>query len=648
MIDHDRQPFPDDRALPAGYSDAILDNIYEPEPQDLTPLAADDYQRKLKAIEIFKQDHVDVLAAAVQNRPTAELKRDRAKTPQTRKKYEAQIAAADTAREELIVHNLRLAASNARRSLNYPNQQRRRSKKQQKDETTDPDDRGGQQHYPGAIFNNLSSLANWPAPLADRIQEASIGLIRSVEKYNPGKAKLSTYATFLIEKELAKGIFDYGETSGARLPVHIGDAMKNMYRAEGRLAQKHAEMPGDQAIADDLDMDVDKVRDLRDIRSTHRALSFTDAEAELALSQPESDEGLTLADVTAHPDDFIEKEVMAIVLEDALDRVFDTLSEREAGVVRMRFGIGTDAPMTLDEISKVYGVTRERIRQIESATMKQLRHSARSGWLRSYLYADYDEPPHRQPAADAGPAPAKRTKMPAVTAAQEVAEAERRARRRGEIEILQRAQKSERRREARTSAGKLIEKAMWTVNHPEHHTSAYYDTSHRQALPVAVADQLDARLGDDVQADYLEWFWNEQLGDVVSRQGRGRFNFAQVNRFFFRLVESRLAADGIIFLNVPDEFAPDMDYVAAGMSHGTVEVNGSVGDHCAEGISGSAEVYINGDAGDMAGANMSGEALLDVYGSVGSDAGFDMSGDAQLIIGKHTRPALARGATGGD
>jgi RNA polymerase primary sigma factor len=333
-----------------GEGDEVTGNIFELEGarffpgksrfQDLEHIASDDtvglYLKEMSRVPLLSLEEEVRLAKQIEKSKQArsELAKLRGRgSHHKRREYEALIQAGILAREHLIKANTRLVVSIAKKYVSQG------------------------------------------VPFLDLIQEGNLGLMKAVEKFDYRRGfRFSTYATWWIRQTITRSIADQGRT--IRVPVHMSDRIRQMYRASYEIEQRLGRPPTHDELAAELGLDKKKLQWMLRV-------SWSPISLESPIGDDEESEfGMYVEDDTSPSPSQV---VYQAMLQERVEEVLSTLSPREARILRLRFGLDGDHPSTLEEVGRKFGLTRERIRQIEGKALRRLRHPRRARLLREYL-----------------------------------------------------------------------------------------------------------------------------------------------------------------------------------------------------------------------------------------------------------------------
>ena len=316
-----------------------LEPLIEPE-SVVSDMLGDDtvgmYLKEMSRVPLLKADEEFEIAIRIEDGRKAKgdlLRPPRCKRTLDRQRLEALVQDGIMAREHIIKANTRLVVSIAKRYMG----------------------RG--------------------VPFLDLIQEGNLGLMKAVEKYDAHKGfRFSTYATWWIRQTITRAIADQART--IRVPVHMSDRIRQTYKATHDLEQRLGRVPTPEELAAELGLDLQKVQWILQV-------SWLPLSLESPVGDDEDSElGMFIEDeLTPTP----MQSVYQSMLKDKIDEVLGTLTPREARILRMRFGLDTGTPFTLEEVGEKFGLTRERIRQIEGKALRRLRHPRRARQLKEYL-----------------------------------------------------------------------------------------------------------------------------------------------------------------------------------------------------------------------------------------------------------------------
>lgn len=336
ILDHEQTPYYDDESLDDSPLDAGLNPF-----ADLDPVSSDDtiglYLKEMSRVALLSSEEEVSLAQRINRGYAArrQLQRTNGRTPpERREELEMQINDGILAREHLIKANTRLVVSIAKRYIG----------------------RG--------------------VPFLDLIQEGNLGLMKAVEKFEVERGfRFSTYATWWIRQTITRSIADQGRT--IRVPVHMVDRIRLLYRTTHEMEQKLGRSPTTDELAEQMDVPASKVDWMMRVSWLPLSLEspINDDEEDSELGQFVEDQSTPTPIQSAY----------AKLLREKVEEVLETLPPREARILRLRFGLENGRTYTLEEVGQKFGLTRERIRQIESKALRRLRHPRRARQLHEYL-----------------------------------------------------------------------------------------------------------------------------------------------------------------------------------------------------------------------------------------------------------------------
>lgn len=537
-----------------------------------------------------------------------------------REKYEPLFEAASRAERTLVETNLRFAAYYARASMNI---------------LSPTKDGTGDRGQVGA-YGDITRLRSRYADVEDRTQVANLALIKAAKKFTPkidAKGRpmpFLSFAKFHIHNELGRYV-KTEETPGWYVN---GNQMDKLYAAQ-------------KATADTDPFEYERLREMDRGRFTVPIDEVTLFPEELDGSvSHEFDLADIVADINGSSSDL---NMFYELREDQLTAALGTLGEREGGVLRLRFGLEDGTPRTMDEVGKVYGVTKERIRQIEARALSKLRHVSRSKSLRGYTDLETDT------VSEAGPL-ALRPVVPGVANLRTSRSIARKGAHLPEISDeelsldnisfdqkepwqalpdepwdLQPAQE----RLAQTFEQVKIQFELLLHNTPTYAFQHSFAKEMRTSYPTLLVETINEQLGDSLTSSHIEDFWNHNIADYMSSleaELGDDFNLDRVSSLFSRLLAERMRDDDRVELLIPTELDGKLNGLGAGLQTGELILRGNIGDFTGHRMAGVANIIVHGSVGDFAATQAAGFASLEVIGNAGHFAGSQLTGSSSLHI----------------
>jgi|GEM_PF-2506020 len=546
--------------------------------------------------------------------------KERKRYPAQVKRFEDAVQTGIEAEQELVECNLRFAGSMALYSMNIVPPKLAKE--------------AGETGKRIGTFGDIRKLRSPYASQEDRVQIARAGLVIAARKFKPKKTKdgkpirFTTFAAWQIHQELSRKV-RYSEEAGATISE-----------------TKQAELSKARNTANKDEFSPEQLEHLARVHNLTQSVPFDTLELSVTADEEYEDEWHGTPSLAPHEviadlneDNDVEGEATRDLLRQNIDKVTQTLSEREAGVIRLRFGLVDGVPRTLDEIGQVYGIGKERVRQIENKTMTKLRHPDRSGLLRDFL----DEGPDQTmtqlaqnshinlPDALFGVANVHAEAYPVDTVKTVFGEDK-------EVSPFSKIKKSR-------NSWQLTDDEEWDMPMRRTPEAMHEDDLHTQRLftsilnyadpkdfqktdaqsityPVETLADIRTACGGELKAYHVETYWNDHLETFIEKmkkQKNMKFNLDSVSLLFSALLADTMKDDEEITLTIPEELRGKLNYLGIGLKHGTLTIEGDAGDFAGCYMEDLGQMHVKGSVGHRAGAFANGLSSLTVEGNAGKD-----------------------------
>ena len=604
------------------------------------------YNRRIAEIEILDKDQEIALAQTIQSGLAAEaqLKQAKSEGASTDLELQQRVDEGRVARDELVTKNLRLAAWMARESMGLPSF-------------------AGAEPMKGNITHQLKDLSGGPLEYADRVQIANIAVMKSAGKYTGATGKFSTFVAWQIEADLLRAVGD--ENSGGRYPEHILSEIRKLNRERRHNADAHSGVPDDAEVANLLDTSEDRLAYLMLLDQSRRVhyvedlIRFRSAQ-DIDLDTGEVAEEITLGDVIPMDDatDTTEYEGMQGVAATEVNKTLALLTDRERRILELKYGISTDDPHTLDEIGRVFNVTRERIRQIEGKTYEKLRHPDRSRGLVDFAQLAPTSPVGHLRTEYTADGNTLKTRRSGEGILVPLSDDPDEAHDPWEYDRPEYLVGSELSAEELAEIQEAFDEELMSLN-PYLFQKAFV-AGRRESYPQTIVDRFESKFGDRLRTEHIESFWNSKLEQFVQNitifEQEEDMSSDEVGLVFTALLRKTMTDTDVVELQIPAGLDGKIGSIGTGFEHGLIIVNGNVGDNIARGLSdlgqvevfgnvgrgagsgmrGYANLIIHGDAGDDLGRESAGQAFIKVEGDAGNRLGYGIKGEAHVEISGHT------------